>query len=139
MRVRRMRLLVTGCCKFCNLVWVSSPCIASIILLPVCCQSFTIKIFLIQHSLLDIKCFSQLSFMLITFLLQFIFFISLFNNIQMIDMETFFMALVRAHQKLVSVTQDSTPLLHYHRKHRQMDSILEPLPINSLMETLSSK
>ena len=57
----------------------------------------------------------------------------------MIDMETFFMALVRAHQELVSVTQDSTPLLHYHRKHRQMDSILEPLPINSLMETLSSK
>ena len=77
--------------------------------------------------------------MLKTFLLQFIFFIFLFNNIQMIDMETFFMALVRAHQKLVSVTQDSTPLLHYHRKHRQMDSILEPLPINSLMETLSSK
>ena len=42
----------------------------------------------------------------------------------MIDMETFFMALVRAHQELVSVTQDSTPLLHYHRKHRQMDFYL---------------
>ena len=42
----------------------------------------------------------------------------------MIDMETCFIDIVSAHQKLVSLTQDRSPSLHYHRKHRQMDFYL---------------
>ena len=47
---------------------------------------------------------------------------------QMIDkidmMETCFIDILQAHQKLVSLTPDSRPSLHYHRKHRQMDFYL---------------
>ena len=69
------------------------------------------------------KCFFPLSFLLRAFRHLFIYLYT-YTDTKMIDMETCFIDIVWAHQKLVSLTQDSSPLLHYHRKHRQMDFYL---------------